>query len=31
LNGRFGNFEYWNMDAVVAESRKIAERIIFYI
>ncbi|MDR3348949.1 MAG: FAD-dependent oxidoreductase [Acidaminococcales bacterium] len=27
LNGRFGNFEYWNMDAVVAGSRKCAERI----
>ena len=28
LNGRFGNFEYWNMDAVVAESRKVAARIM---
>jgi protoporphyrinogen oxidase len=27
LNGRFGHFEYWNMDRVVAESRKCAERI----
>ncbi|MDR2355651.1 MAG: NAD(P)-binding protein [Clostridiales Family XIII bacterium] len=27
LNGRFGNFEYHNMDRVVAESRKTAERI----
>jgi protoporphyrinogen oxidase len=26
LHGRFGNFEYWNMDKVIAESRKIAER-----
>jgi protoporphyrinogen oxidase len=24
LNGRFGNFEYWNMDRVVAESRALA-------
>jgi len=28
LNGRFGNFEYWNMDAVVAESRKTAAKIM---
>jgi len=28
LNGRFGNFEYWNMDKVVAESRKTAERML---
>jgi len=27
LNGRFGNFEYLNMDAVVAESRKMGEMI----
>ncbi len=27
LNGRFGNFEYWNMDRVVSESRKLAESI----
>jgi protoporphyrinogen oxidase len=27
LNGRFGNFEYWNMDKVIAESRLTAERI----
>lgn len=27
LNGRFGNFEYWNMDAVVAESKKMVEKI----
>lgn len=30
LNGRFGNFEYWNMDSVVAESRKMAESIKEY-
>jgi UDP-galactopyranose mutase len=24
LNGRFGNFEYLNMDAAVSESRKTA-------
>lgn len=24
LNGRFGNFEYWNMDKVIAESKKVA-------
>ena len=24
LNGRFGNFEYWNMDRVIAESRNLA-------
>lgn len=23
LNGRFGNFEYWNMDKVIEESKKI--------
>jgi protoporphyrinogen oxidase len=28
LNGRFGNFEYWNMDKVVAESRKMAGTIL---
>jgi protoporphyrinogen oxidase len=27
LNGRSGNFEYWNMDRVIAESGKTAERI----
>jgi UDP-galactopyranose mutase len=27
LNGRSGNFEYWNMDRVIAESRKTAEKI----
>jgi len=24
LNGRFGNFEYWNMDRVLRESKKLA-------
>jgi protoporphyrinogen oxidase len=28
LNGRFGAFEYWNMDRVIAESRKTAEAVI---
>ena len=28
LHGRFGNFEYWNMDKVVAESRLVANRIL---
>ena len=28
LNGRFGNFEYWNMDKIVAESKKLSERVI---
>jgi protoporphyrinogen oxidase len=28
LNGRFGNFEYWNMDRVIAESKNLAESII---
>ncbi len=28
LNGRFGNFEYWNMDAVVAQSRETVKRIM---
>jgi protoporphyrinogen oxidase len=27
LNGRFGNFEYQNMDNVIAESKKTAERM----
>ena len=27
LNGRFGNFEYWNMDRVIAEIKKLAEKI----
>ena len=25
LNGRFGNFEYWNMDKVLRESKTLAE------
>ena len=24
LNGRFGNFEYWNMDRVLRESKNLA-------
>ena len=28
LNGRFGNFEYWNMDKVVRESKKLADEIL---
>lgn len=27
LNGRFGNFEYWNMDQVIKESKKVAKEI----
>jgi protoporphyrinogen oxidase len=27
LNGRSGNFEYWNMDRVIVESGKAAEKI----
>ena len=27
LNGRFGNYEYWNMDKVIRESLKLVERI----
>lgn len=27
LHGRFGNFEYWNMDRVVAESRILADKM----
>ncbi|WP_060930176.1 protoporphyrinogen/coproporphyrinogen oxidase [Lachnoanaerobaculum saburreum] len=27
LNGRFGNFEYWNMDKVLEESKKLSERL----
>ena len=27
LTGRFGNFEYWNMDRVVIESKKLSEKI----
>ena len=28
LHGRFGNFEYWNMDKVFEESKKLASKII---
>jgi protoporphyrinogen oxidase len=28
LNGRFGNFEYWNMDRVISESKKTKERVL---
>lgn len=27
LNGRFGNFEYWNMDRILRESFKLSESI----
>jgi UDP-galactopyranose mutase len=27
LNGRFGDFEYLNMDAVIKRSRETAEKI----
>lgn len=27
LNGRFGNFEYWNMDRILRESKNLAEKI----
>lgn len=27
LNGRFGNFEYWNMDKVLEESKYLCERL----
>ncbi len=27
LNGRFGNFEYWNMDRILRESLKLHERM----
>jgi protoporphyrinogen oxidase len=27
LNGRFGNFEYWNMDRILRESKSLCERI----
>ena len=26
LNGRFGNFEYWNMDRVIRESRNLVDK-----
>lgn len=28
LNGRFGNFEYWNMDQVIEKSKETAENIV---
>ena len=28
LNGRFGNFEYWNMDRILRESKNLAEKIL---
>ncbi|MGN1167600.1 MAG: protoporphyrinogen/coproporphyrinogen oxidase [Lachnospiraceae bacterium] len=28
LHGRFGNFEYWNMDKVIRESKNVAERFV---
>lgn len=28
LNGRFGNFEYWNMDKIVRESMSLAEELV---
>ena len=28
LHGRFGNFEYWNMDRVLREGKNLAERIL---
>ena len=27
LNGRFGNFEYWNMDRILRESLNVVEKI----
>ena len=27
LNGRFGNFEYWNMDRIVRESLELSKRL----
>ena len=27
LNGRFGNFEYWNMDKVLREAKTMSDRI----
>lgn len=27
LNGRFGNFEYWNMDKVIREAKNMSEEI----
>ena len=28
LNGRFGNFEYWNMDKVLREAKNMAEELM---
>lgn len=28
LNGRFGNFEYWNMDRILRESFELSKRLI---
>ncbi len=28
LNGRFGNFEYWNMDRILRESYELKDRLI---
>ena len=28
LNGRFGNFEYWNMDKILRESLELKERVL---
>lgn len=27
LNGRFGNFEYWNMDRILRESFELSKRL----
>ena len=28
LNGRFGNFEYWNMDRILRESKNLVEHLV---
>ena len=28
LNGRFGNFEYWNMDRIIRESLELSKRLV---
>lgn len=28
LNGRFGNFEYWNMDRILRESLELSKRLV---
>ena len=28
LNGRFGNFEYWNMDRILRESLNLKDNIL---